>query len=223
VPLGGIHRPLIQVVGRGKQRGSSAPPGGKKQSINPFVILTYPDIAVTLIFTGVIYSVQYTILANISSSFADVYPWLSETLLGVSYLPTGLGMIVGTYATGRLLDMEYARAKRNHVNGQFPKEVARLRTMPFHVLVFVVIVVGWGLCLGKAVHIAVPLVLSAISECTTVLQDTKLLTAYSWMVRHGYTQHHHDTNHRRASIPQFRGHSLCKTTSWGSSGCDWLT
>lgn len=160
----GVHSPLVRVVGRGRQRESATSPDGKKQPINPFVILTYPDIEVTLIFTGVIYSVQYSILATTSSVFADVYPWLSETLLGVSYLPTGLGMILGTYATGRLLDREYAKAKKKHVGGDFPKEVARLRTMPFHLVVFVGAVLGWGLCLGKAAHIAVPLVLSAIRE-----------------------------------------------------------
>ncbi|KAI1864476.1 uncharacterized protein JN550_008763 [Neoarthrinium moseri] len=106
--------------------------------------------------------VIYVIMATISSAFSDVYPWLSESLLGVSYLPTGTGMIIGTQVTGRLLDSEYTRIKRTHAGGPFPKEYARLRTMPFHLAIFVLTVVGWGFSLGKAVHIAVPLVMSAI-------------------------------------------------------------
>lgn len=154
IPLTGIHRPLITVVGRGRKAPTTAtvaPPAAKKQSMNPFVLFTYPDVVIALVFTGVIYSVNYSIMATISSAFSDVYPWLSETLLGVCYLPTGLGMIVGTQVTGRLLDGEYARVKRSHPEGQpFPKEYARLRTMPYHLVVFVLAVVGWGLSLGLA-------------------------------------------------------------------------
>lgn len=153
IPLTGIHRPLITVVGRGRKAPSAtvAPPPAKKQSMNPFILFTYPDVVIALVFTGVIYSVNYSIMATISSAFSDVYPWLSETLLGICYLPTGLGMIVGTQVTGRLLDGEYARVKRSHPEGQpFPKEYARLRTMPYHLVVFVLAVVGWGLSLGLA-------------------------------------------------------------------------
>ncbi|KAK6069339.1 hypothetical protein SCUP515_09044 [Seiridium cupressi] len=115
-----------------------------------------------VIMAGSCLAMVYIIMATISSSFANVYPWLSETLLGICYLPTGLGMIVGTQVTGRLLDWEYAKIKKIHVDGPFPKEYARLRTMPFHLIIFVATVIGWGLALGKAAHVAVPLVLSVI-------------------------------------------------------------
>ncbi|KAI4596927.1 hypothetical protein KJ359_004837 [Pestalotiopsis sp. 9143b] len=180
IPLTGIHRPLITVVGRGRKAPSAtvAPPPAKKQSMNPFILFTYPDVVIALVFTGVIYSVNYSIMATISSAFSDVYPWLSETLLGICYLPTGLGMIVGTQVTGRLLDGEYARVKRSHPEGQpFPKEYARLRTMPYHLVVFVLAVVGWGLSLGLAAHVAVPLVLSVILGWTgmAILNTTMTL------------------------------------------------
>ncbi|KAF7541657.1 hypothetical protein G7054_g383 [Neopestalotiopsis clavispora] len=164
IPQTGIHRPLITVVGRGKQAAIPAtlPLSTKKQSINPFILFTYPDVVIALLFTGVIYSVNYSIMATISSAFSDVYPWLSETLLGICYLPTGLGMIVGTQVTGRLLDHEYAKIKKSHVEGPFPKEYARLRTMPYHLIVFVMAVVGWGLSLGLSAHVAVPLVISVV-------------------------------------------------------------
>jgi predicted MFS family arabinose efflux permease len=152
------------VVGRHKQAAPASLPQTKKQSINPFIIFTYPDVVIALLFTGVIYAVNYSIMATISSSFSVVYPWLSETLLGICYLPTGVGMIIGSQVTGRLLDWEYAKIKRRIPDGPFPKEYARLRTMPLHLVIFVVTVVGWGLCLGKTVHIAVPLVLSTIRK-----------------------------------------------------------
>lgn len=159
--------------------------------MNPFILFTYPDVVIALLFTGVVYSVNYSIMATISSAFSDVYPWLSETLLGICYLPTGLGMIVGTQVTGRLLDREYAKIKSVHTEGPFPKEYARLRTMPIHLVIFVVTVVGWGLALGKAAHVAVPLVLSVIREY--VFTNLLFMTdCYSRLVRDGYTEHHDD-------------------------------
>jgi predicted MFS family arabinose efflux permease len=160
----GIYRPLVTVVGRNKTYPLAHLPGASRQSMNPFIIFTYPDVVIALLFTGVIYSVNYSIMASISSSFSDVYPWLSETILGVCYLPTGLGMIIGTQITGRMLDWEYAKLKRKQNGGPFPKEYARLRTMPLHLVIFVFTVIGWGLALGMNAHIAVPLVLSSICK-----------------------------------------------------------
>lgn len=188
VPPEGIHRPLINLVGR-RQCQSTSPSLAqrvnstkKKQSINPFVLFTYPDVDLTLAFTALVYCVNYSILATTGSALAYAYPWLSTTLLGIAYLPSGLGMIIGTFATGRLLDAEYARVKRQHGeraredeeeggNGQdhcFPKEVARLRTMPAHLVVLVGATVGWGACIGTSAHIAITLVLQVICEYWSV-------------------------------------------------------
>lgn len=162
--------------------------------MNPFVIFTYPDVVIALLFTGVIYSVNYSIMASISSSFSDVYPWLSETLLGICYLPTGIGMILGSQVTGRLLDWEYAKIKLANPVGPFPKEYARLRTMPYHLMVFVAAVVGWGVCLGKAAPIAAPLVLSTLRKSGRLTQHQMyhILTMDSGLVRNGDFEYYND-------------------------------
>jgi hypothetical protein len=160
----GIHRPLIEVAGRGKKSPGATRPVSTKQSMNPFVLFTYPDVVIAWVFTGVVFSVTYSIMVTTSSAFSHVYPWLSEAMLGVCYLPTGLGMVMGAQATGKLLDWEYAKIKKAHTDSAFPTEYARLRTMPLHLMVLVAAVVSWGLALGKAVHIAVPLVLSVIGK-----------------------------------------------------------
>ncbi|KAI1338140.1 major facilitator superfamily domain-containing protein [Xylariaceae sp. FL0016] len=166
VPVKGIHKPLIPLVGRTQKRSSAQPKERKKQSMNPFILFTYPDVALTLVFTGIIYSVNYSIMATTSSALSFSYPWLSTTFLGLCYLPTGFGMCVGSFLTGKLLDWEYAKiqTQRDTANdtGPFPKELSRLRTMPIHLVVLIIAEICWGICIAKTAPLALPLVLQAI-------------------------------------------------------------
>ncbi|KAK2016928.1 MFS general substrate transporter [Colletotrichum eremochloae] len=186
VSPGGVYMPLVPVVGRprrkdrtparSKQAGGDG--GATRSSLNPFVILVYPDVAITLAFTGVVHAVNNTVVTTVASSFADVYPWLSETALGLCYLPTGFGMIVGTMLTGKILDWDYARIKRRVEASDggssssggvlFPKEYAPLRTMPVLLVLFSGAVVAWGFCVDRGVHIAVPLVLQVVLGYTSM-------------------------------------------------------
>lgn len=149
------------------------------------------------------YAVNYTITATISSSFASIYPFLSETSLGLCYLSTGGGMLLGSSLTGKLLDFEFKRIKKRVLERRgkessvdvdeegekssfsrdediakdpsFPIEQARLRTMPFHLFIFVVATIGWGWCLQQEVAIAAPLVLQIIREYLTSSECPALL------------------------------------------------
>lgn len=170
VPVSGLLKPLIPLVGRKAKvqvvdaENSRAAP---KPYVNPLIIFTYPDIVVLLTFTGIVYAVNYTITASISSSFAVVYPYLSETAIGLCYLASGGGMIIGSTVTGKILDWEYARIeKREGDTGNFPFEYARLRTMPVHLVIFFSCVFAWGWVLESGVTMAVPLVLQFICKLT---------------------------------------------------------
>lgn len=169
VHMSGIHRPLVPLVGpRSKKPDAVVPKPRVRKSINPFPIFALPDVVIALVFTGVVYAVNYTVTATISSAFHVNYPWLSESAIGLSYLPTGLGMIVGSTFCGRMLDWDYARIKKKWTQEaaslDFPKEYARLRTMPAHLVLFILAVVGWGWTIEEKAHIAAPLVLQVISE-----------------------------------------------------------
>lgn len=70
IPVPRHLRPILPIVGRKAALGktdaeSRAKP---KHSVNPFVLFTYPDVIVLLTFTGIVYAVNYTITATISSS-----------------------------------------------------------------------------------------------------------------------------------------------------------
>jgi predicted MFS family arabinose efflux permease len=70
---------------------------------NPFVVFSYPDVVLILISNGIFNSVYYGVTATISSLFARNYPYLSETDLGLCYIPIGGGMVVGTIINGTQL------------------------------------------------------------------------------------------------------------------------
>jgi multidrug resistance protein len=162
-------RALVPIVGR-KVSQEAYDPATKtrsKHSVNPFVILTYPDVIVLLTFTGIVYAVNYTITATISTAFAKVYPDLSETVLGLCYLPTGAGMIIGSTMTGKMLDREYTRIKARS-GESFTIEYARLRIMPFYLGLFIVCVIAWGWTIQARAHMAVPLVLGVFLGWTSI-------------------------------------------------------
>ncbi|CAI6329105.1 unnamed protein product [Periconia digitata] len=170
VPVPRHLRPIIPVVGRKYTSPTAsvndAPPR-KKQSINPFVLFTYPDVLVLLSFTGIVYAVNYTVTATISSSFKEIYPHLSETVLGLCYLPTGAGMIIGSTLTGKLLDWQYAQCKAKS-GDRFTIEYARLRIMPIYLVIFVAGVLGWGWSLQAHAHMAVPLIIGVVLGWTSM-------------------------------------------------------
>ena len=167
-----IYMPLIPVIGRGKRTLTSDMDKPRRPKFaNPFLLFMHVDVTITLLFTGIVYAVNYTITASMASAFAATYPYLSETSLGLCYLSTGGGMLVGSTITGKLLDREYRIVKeglrKNDVevtNVDFPIEYARLRTMPVHLVVFCASVFAWGWCLEKSVSIVAPLVFQVLCK-----------------------------------------------------------
>ncbi|KAL1743184.1 major facilitator superfamily domain-containing protein [Schizophyllum fasciatum] len=176
-----VYSPVIRVVGRGQHKAEKsdgtkpAPqpsvPAKKKHIRNPLPLFLNPAVSLALTFTAIIYAVWYCVTATISSSFAEKYPFLSETDVGLCYLPIGSGMLISSAVHGRVLDAEYRRMRRRWVTGQdggekgalderdFPIERARLRLMPLHVAVFAASVIGWGWSVQAGAHLAAPLVL----------------------------------------------------------------
>jgi multidrug resistance protein len=169
IPVPKRLRALVPIVGRKVEQEKYDPATQikSKHSVNPFILFTYPDVIVLLTFTGIVYAVNYTITATISSSFAKIYPQLSETVIGLCYLPTGAGMIIGGTMTGKMLDWEYRRIKKS-LGDAFTIEYARLRIMPFYLGLFIVCVIAWGWAIQARAHMAVPLVLGVFLGWTSM-------------------------------------------------------
>jgi predicted MFS family arabinose efflux permease len=169
IPVPRLQRAILPIVGQKATKEAFDPEtrARPKHSVNPFVLFSYPDVIVLLSFTGIVYAVNYTITATISSAFAKIYPSLSVTVLGLCYLPVGAGMIIGSTMTGKMLDYEYARIKERS-GDKFTIEHARLRIMPFYLGLFIVCVIGWGWTIQMKAHIAVPLILGVMLGWTSI-------------------------------------------------------
>lgn len=198
-----LYRPLLPIVGKGRQtRPWNSIAKRQKGLSNPFILFIYPDVIISLAFTGVVYAVNYAVTATISSSFATVYPYLSEIDIGLCYLSTGGGMLIGSTMTGKLLDRDYrvferkfaattaaaaaaaasadAEEETEATMADFPIEVARLRTMPLHLGAFIASLIAWGWCLDKKVSIASVLVLQVIRKSGDIYTPFSLGQFFFW-------------------------------------------
>ncbi|KAJ7592852.1 MFS general substrate transporter [Mycena floridula] len=183
-----IYRPFIPIfLAKGPAGPLMAKPP-RRPFQNPLLIFGQLDVLLCLIFASVAFMVNNTFLTIISSSFKRTYPYLSETSLGLCYIPTGASMILGSGITGKLLNRAFRRTKNRlsaqgrHPAGEihditkapwFPIETARLSTVPLYLFIQGASAIGWGWCIEKKVSIAGPLILqmavgySAISTLNT--------------------------------------------------------
>ncbi|CAL1700544.1 unnamed protein product [Somion occarium] len=196
IPAPLYQRPLIPLIGRNRpQTDCERPP--PKPLANPLRLFLYPDVDLLLFSNGVIYSVFYGVTTSISTLFQQVYPFLSETDIGLCFLSIGGGMLIGGVITGKILDREYINIKESLVrkaranasdpealrsedvvrDEDFPIEVARFRTMPIYLAIFTATCMGYGWSLQQEVNIACPLILLIIMGYTivSILNTTQTL------------------------------------------------
>lgn len=179
---GPVWRPLVPVIGRGHVGLNDHDKPPRRRFQNPLLLFLRPDVSLLLFFNGILYAVFYGVTASISSLFSDIYPFLSETDIGLCFLAIGGGMLFGSWFTGIFLDKEYRRVKERMEkrcrddpeckiriedvtkDENFPIEYARFRTMPVYFVIYVAACIGYGWCLEAKVNIAGPLILQIISK-----------------------------------------------------------
>ncbi|KAJ0115548.1 major facilitator superfamily transporter [Diaporthe amygdali] len=196
VRLGGIYRPLIECFGvKPKYYEQDAPKGASRMKvdlatfISPLKLLVQRDILTNLIFGGVVYAIWSMVTSSTTGLFKDRFH-LDETMIGLAYLPNGIGTIVGsaivaklmtrdfrvyenTYRSDNGLPMDYTIPTKAIPAG-FPIEHARLRNLWWIVALFVASVTGYGFSMSvsrsvsnRPGYIAVPLALQFIIAATS--------------------------------------------------------
>ncbi|KDQ50724.1 hypothetical protein JAAARDRAFT_74054 [Jaapia argillacea MUCL 33604] len=179
IPPPKLYRPVVVLTRRNQTPSLDDRPPPKRLQ-NPLRLLTYPEILIPLLFVGVVVAVAYGFMATLPTLFKQSYPHLTETELGLCYLPIGSGMLLGGVVSGKLLDKDYQRVKRRLIekaeadpekkisvgdiekSGNFPIEFARLRLLPPCMLVLIACCLGYGWCLQKRVSLAAPLIINAL-------------------------------------------------------------
>ncbi|MCJ1265605.1 hypothetical protein MMC22_005485 [Lobaria immixta] len=138
---------------------------------------------------GIFYMSYVCIQASLSSLFIDIYGF-KELGVGLVYLPFGLGCLIASFVSGKIMDRDYrVTAKANGVTiqkvegddlAEFRIESARFRSSGYLITVAIVSVFGYGWALDTKVHFGVPLVLQffigasitgVFNMCGTLLTD----------------------------------------------------
>lgn len=167
---------------RARATTSSSTPSSEKMTITPpsqakygisnliacFRIIFHKDTFLTLWVHGSFYTVDYSFVAAAPDIFKDVYHW-NELHIGLSYLPRGVGIIAGSYFTGKLMDHNYRAIacdvgftidkKSGDDLLKFPIERARTRGSYIMLVISTATMIGYGWSVQRGVHPAVPLVL----------------------------------------------------------------
>jgi predicted MFS family arabinose efflux permease len=164
------------------------PTSAKKVDVlGPLRILATRYATPIIIFLAIYYAVWQMSITAMSSLFEAAYG-LSETEIGLTFIANGVGSIIGTLTTGKILDIDYRRVKAeyeaqtsgsdSHEDASFPLEKARLRLVPVFALLQCasIALFGWTLAYAEKVHIAVPIVSTFVTGWTAVSTQSVVMT-----------------------------------------------
>ncbi|KAL3429706.1 putative MFS multidrug transporter [Aspergillus tetrazonus] len=165
--------------------------------LGPLRMLLSNSAAPIIVFLAVFYAVWQMSITAMSSLFKSRYG-LSEIQIGLTFIANGVGSMVGTLITGKILDADYRRVKarydasfesdpeqrtsqepsQSEREDNFPLEKARLRLIPIFSLAqcLSILLFGWTIQYADKVHIAVPIVSTFITGWTAVSTQSLIMT-----------------------------------------------
>ncbi|RYO99670.1 hypothetical protein DL765_010924 [Monosporascus sp. GIB2] len=160
-PAAGINRTLLSLLS--KKQDADARPSGERDEVKPraswpnplacLKLLFVKDVSIVLLCNGIFYMTYCCMQASLSTLFIDIYGY-EELQAGLVYIPFGLGCLASVYLW---------EAARPGQHDDFPIEVARLRSSFYLVGVTAAATISYGWVVEKQVHVAVTLVLQAIT------------------------------------------------------------
>ncbi|PYI07045.1 MFS general substrate transporter [Aspergillus sclerotiicarbonarius CBS 121057] len=167
-----------------------------KKSVNilgPFRMLISNHAAPIIFFLAIYYAVWQMSITAMSSLFESRYG-LSEIQIGLTFIANGVGSMIGTLVTGKILDADYRRVKASYEasfdgeqgndsiqsnrDDDFPLEKARLRLVPVFAIsqCLSIILFGWTIQYPHKVPIAIPIISTFITSWTAVSTQSLIMT-----------------------------------------------
>ncbi|KAG8739283.1 hypothetical protein FRC10_005811 [Ceratobasidium sp. 414] len=93
-------------------------PATQRRSPHPLQILrafTQTDVLIVLICTGIIYSMFYSVPATTATLLQDAYPYLTQSTVGLCFIPLAVGGALGSVGVGKILDHDWRKMEARHV------------------------------------------------------------------------------------------------------------
>ena len=154
-------------------------------------IIFHRDTFCVLWMPASFYLVDYTFVAATPDIYKNIYNF-NELEIGLSYLPRGVGIIIGGYINGKLMDYNYrVTAKKightvDKVSGDdlkhFPIERARARGTPILLVIATATIIGYGWAVSSHAHVSILLVLQFIQgfwgTCIYTIFNTLLVDIF---------------------------------------------
>ncbi|KAH9205326.1 major facilitator superfamily domain-containing protein [Leptodontidium sp. 2 PMI_412] len=140
--------------------------------VEPLFLLSHMDILGTIIFGAIAFATVVVVIST-TALFLETYYHLSTLLVGLAFLPSAAGTLLGFFFISCFLDRDYkiieSYYKSGHNieedstlsfkhNSDFPIERARLRNIWWISLLFIGATIGYGFSLSGN-HIAIPLIM----------------------------------------------------------------
>ncbi|KEF54925.1 uncharacterized protein A1O9_09368 [Exophiala aquamarina CBS 119918] len=154
-------------------------------------IIFHLDTFLVLWMHGSFYTVDYSLVAAIPDIYSQMYHF-NEFQIGLAYLPRGIGIIIGGYCIGKVMDYNYKSTARkinwtiDSVSGDnlkdFPIERARARGSDWLLLVSTLGLIGYGWAVHYQVHVSVLLILQFMQgfwgTCFYTVYNTLLVDVF---------------------------------------------
>ena len=136
--------------------------------LNTLVLLKEKDVALLLIFNGLIFVAFYDVTASIPFLFQEIYGF-NDLQIGLTFIPFGSGCMVAPFLNGFLLDWNFRRVakqagytidkKRGGSLKDFPLEKARVQVAAPMVFIGTAAILCYGWVVEHETSLAAPLIL----------------------------------------------------------------
>ncbi|RDW77966.1 MFS general substrate transporter-23 [Coleophoma crateriformis] len=162
--------------GLSRARSNTASLAEKKKSMDflgPLRLIFGVEVSCAIFYLAIYYTGWQMTISSMSTLFSRAYG-ISDLDNGLTFVGNGVGCIFGTLTTGRLLDFQYRRLKKNYTGDplDFPLEKARFQTLWIWNGLECASVIGFGWAVDQRVHISVPIICSfVLGWSTTSLQS----------------------------------------------------
>ncbi|KAJ6520289.1 MFS general substrate transporter [Mycena sanguinolenta] len=159
--------------------------------LGPILIMRWPDVLCSLFFVGITYTIWSNQVIATSTLYASLYH-LSEASIGLAYLSSGVGSLLGSIVVGKIMDHDYEVQLRAEYPGVDTKgneqyrvvsvEKARLRSLWYHTPLFLagILIFGWTVNphINIAVSVAAMFVVGWLDACIVAIYSTFMVDLF---------------------------------------------
>ncbi|KAI1118731.1 major facilitator superfamily domain-containing protein [Nemania sp. NC0429] len=188
-----LYQKLTKIKFTQQAQPVQAPKEAKIDVVGPIRILFSKQAISLILFLAIYYAVWQMSITAMAVLLEQRYG-LSETQIGLTFIANGVGSIIGTLITGKILDIDYRRTRakheatlsgsgseggsdRSHDDDNFPLETARLRLLPVLAFIQCASVITFGWTIQYRVHVAVPIITTFFTGWT-VVSIVSIVTTY---------------------------------------------